>query len=91
MAVTLLCAPANAPFKVRGSSFDRVCSRCRKPVMLAPTGQKLLKKHPRAKIVCTQCLKPGEMTGKDAKPRAITDEQMEELKDIVPNTWEWPN
>jgi len=52
---TIVCAPADAPFMARGSVFDHACGKCGGKVMLAPSGQAFLQKHPRAEICCLRC------------------------------------
>jgi hypothetical protein len=51
----LVCALADAPMVVAGSVFDRACGRCKRQVMIAPTGQDLLKRRPELDILCGEC------------------------------------
>ena len=51
----LVCALASASFTVAGSVFDRACARCSRGVIIAPTGQQLLKRRPEAEVICGDC------------------------------------
>ena len=51
----LVCARADAPRVVRGTVFDRVCSKCSENVMTAPSGQAKLKETPGMLILCEVC------------------------------------
>lgn len=52
----LVCARRDEPLAVRGSSFDKHCSRCRVGVMMAPSGRARLKRES-LRIICFQCWK----------------------------------
>lgn len=56
--VSLVCADAEAPNCVPGSVFDRVCSTCGRKLMVAPSGQELLKARPDMVTVCAKCAAP---------------------------------
>lgn len=89
----LICAPADAPTMVRGSSFDYRCHRCNECVMLAPSGQRYLKQHPNDTVLmCLPCAKATVM--RDPNATLMTENGMVsepnavgELEDIVPNVW----
>jgi hypothetical protein len=51
----VVCAPADSPMVVPGSDFTHVCE-CGTRVMLAPSGQRYLKAHPAAKVICYGCI-----------------------------------
>jgi hypothetical protein len=53
--ILLICAPADSPLTVPGSTFDHSCSRCRRKLMMAPSGQAFLKEHPEAEMLCHPC------------------------------------
>jgi hypothetical protein len=78
----LVCARADLPLTVEGASFDRSCSRCEQPVMVAPSGQEVLRNSPETGIVCFGCflgiVQPGE------KIRVVEGAPEERC---VPNTW----
>lgn len=51
----LVCAPATAPFTTLGSDMTRFFFRCRVRVMIAPTGQRLLREDATVRIACVPC------------------------------------
>lgn len=53
--IALVCAAANSPLTVRGSSFNRRCSACQVQVMIAPSGERRLRAEPEIIIVCLGC------------------------------------
>lgn len=55
---TLMCAPADSPTTVAGSSFDRSCSECGQKVMISPSGQRVLSENPDMLVVCMACVMP---------------------------------
>lgn len=52
----LVCARGDSPFMVEGSVFDKICTRCARPVMVAPSGARYLIDHPHTQIVCLSCV-----------------------------------
>jgi hypothetical protein len=55
----LVCAPADAPWTLPGSTFDRVCSLCGRKVMITPEGLKLLAaRGGRMDVICGACFEP---------------------------------
>jgi len=81
---TIVCAPADAPFMARGSVFDHACGKCGGKVMMAPSGQAFLRKHPRALIRCLRC-RP--MAPQEYRPpeTASLETLIEEARTAVPN------
>ena len=77
---------ADAPTVVHGSVFNKTCSECGERVMVAPSGQELLKCHPKAKILCTACFRPtpGDIVQSAAKTMA---EIRAEVRAAHPNPW----
>jgi hypothetical protein len=53
--MVLVCADADAPLVAPGSIFDRSCAMCGRAVMIAPSGQGLLERHPETRILCARC------------------------------------
>ncbi len=53
--VILVCALADAPLAVPGSVFHHHCRDCGRAVMVAPTGQRVLREYPLALIICGLC------------------------------------
>jgi hypothetical protein len=51
----MVCADAEAILVIPGSSFDRVCAECSRPLMVAPTGQAMLRRSPAMKTICIPC------------------------------------
>jgi hypothetical protein len=84
-APTLVCMPlAQAAMVARNSTTNQKCSKCQQRVLLAPSGQRYLKAHPEAVIVCAPCFAPEpgdyEMAAPDAEIRG-------EMATAQPNTW----
>lgn len=52
----LVCAPADSPSTIPGSIFTHVCAKCKRRVMLAPSGQAHLKIHPDTVTICFHCI-----------------------------------
>jgi len=53
--VFLICAPADAARIVPRSIFGKFCVKCGQELMVAPSGQSLLQRHPDAIILCGSC------------------------------------
>lgn len=88
--VGLVCALADVPFMVPGSSFDRECYMCHRQVMIAPSGLKALKQHGDAVIMCHECFRRIPKEGVSIQPEP-TAEMRAELQRAVPNTWRMRN
>lgn len=90
-AVLLVAALADSEFTAPGSSFDKTCKYCGRLVMLAPTSQRMLRKHPDAIITCVPCFSDAY----DSKPEVFDraekilagtpDEVAREINSAVPN------
>jgi hypothetical protein len=92
MKYILVCAPATAPTTAAGSVFDRCCWRCQRRVMIAPTGQRLLRKHPDTKIQCLPCTEATWITGSPwILAAANRDELRREKESEQPNFWKERN
>lgn len=65
----LVCAPANAPRVVPGSIFDRLCAKCCAPLMVAPSGQKLLEQDASFVPICFACFAKGLDTDPRSEPQ----------------------
>jgi hypothetical protein len=57
----------------------RVCSHCREPVGLYPTGQRALLRDPQLRIMCSRCWKPNGTA--EHRPAGSFDEIMQEIRD----------
>lgn len=75
----LLCADADAPLVVAGSVFDRVCSKCGRRVMIAPSGQACLKVSPLA-IICIHCYMLQNPSGDEVIPAGNEADMLREAK-----------
>mgnify|MGYP001575510715 CR=1 FL=1 len=80
--LTLICAPADAMFTVPGSDYTHKCSACGGRIMIATRGQKLLKDHPTAAVLCLRCYRP-----KNGDKIQVTREALAEVQAAMPNTW----
>jgi hypothetical protein len=82
----LVCAPlASAAMVARNSTTNQKCSKCEQRVLLAPSGQRFLKEHPDAAILCALCYSPNA----DDKPHLAAPEAeiLAEMETAQPNTW----
>ena len=79
----LVCAPADAPYMIAGSTFGRFCSKCNARVMLSPSGAQMLTKRP-IPLICFICFR-ARFPRMAVRP--WTEQQREELKTTVPNYW----
>lgn len=84
---TLVCAPATDSLTIRGSSFAHSCHECGQRVMVAPSGQEILREDPTIQILCVPCMnrlfKPTDTVEPPDNPERIR----QELRNIVPNLW----
>lgn len=87
MRDTIVCALATAPAMIRGSSFDRMCGVCGKRVMIAPSGQKLLRSKPDLEILCSGCFVLNPPKGPEIDVPGSPEEIAAELSAIVPNLY----
>lgn len=88
MADYLVCAHATAEMAVANSSFDRHCSRCGSRVMIAPSGQRLLRKK-RLEIICAFCV-PEVVAGFPHGDKVIIKRpagSRGEMRNAMPNWW----
>jgi hypothetical protein len=71
---------------VPGSVFDRVCAACGRQVMIAPSGQKILREQPCAVIRCGPCFEKKEDPEMTIEFASGTFEEMDrERKSARPN------
>lgn len=86
----LVCMRATAPFTVPGSDSSRSCSECGARVMIAPSGQSMLKAHPRARLICVRCFR-SNLRPEDVVGVPDLDATLEEMQRAVPNLWKERN
>jgi hypothetical protein len=79
--VVMVCALADSPFAARASIYTRVCAKCARRLMIAPSGQAILAEHPAAIVMCLEC---GPPLPRGCRPTAA---QLAELATAVPNPW----
>lgn len=60
---------------------SHVCSECGERVGIYPTGQKALRDHPGAKVVCVACAMSDRQAGDEARPAGSWDEIVQESRD----------
>jgi hypothetical protein len=82
----LVCARRDAEFAVRGSSFDEHCSRCGAGVMVAPSGQRRLKRE-RLPIICFECWKELVARREFAEAENVWAGPPEEALDFIQNPY----
>jgi hypothetical protein len=81
---TLVCALADAPCVVKGSIFDRRCGTCQRAVMVAPSGQRVLRSRPATQILCMECF-CAVTEGHDVMIVASEEEVRNEMRNVEPN------
>lgn len=82
----LVCAPADAPRACAGSVFCHRCHRCNRQLMMAPSGQRLLRRLPKVEIICAYCYKT--VKGPRREQLAATYEEIaREARTAQPNFW----
>lgn len=88
----LICARADQPRVVPGSVFNHSCKLCRYRVMIAPSGQKLLRRKPRLVILCGPCAEQRVEKG-DSLTLGEMDwnEIGREVHTAMPNFWKKRN
>lgn len=82
----LVCAPADAPRVVRGTVFHHRCGRCGRRLMMAPSGQAVLKREPNVEIICCYCYERDE-TPHTCELAAPFEEIERERRTSMPNFW----
>jgi hypothetical protein len=72
-----------------GSVFDRQCSRCGSRVMIAPSGQRLLRRKKKVKVLCITCAPRvlAEYPARDKVEVTILEGAAGEVRSAVPNLW----
>ena len=84
----LLCALADSPKTIAGSSFDQTCSICHRRVMISPSGQRRLKTTEGIIIVCTECAKTTPHNPVGFQIAASGEEELQrEFEKVIPNPW----
>jgi hypothetical protein len=74
-----------------GSVFDRFCHWCGERVMIAPSGQALLKTMPELKIMCAVCFASMDADAEEILLPASIEELRREIATARPNTWRQRN
>jgi len=63
------------------TNWDHVCNRCKLPVGVYPSGQKVLKRRDLdVEIICNRCVALGELVGAMPASKGI----LQEVKDSIP-------
>ena len=73
----LVCAPADWPYSVEGSSFDYLCSKCARQLQVAPSGLRLMRQRPIV-CVCPACFMAA-IGAEGVTIEPITDDQLGEF------------
>jgi hypothetical protein len=81
---TLICLPADMPWTVPGATFQRVCVKCFRHVMVAPTSEPVLKEFRKVKFVCLYCFLK-EPIDPNTEYRGPNQAQLMEAKNAIPN------
>ena len=82
----IVCALADAhDITITGSSFDRKCFKCQRHVMIAPSGQAVLKLHPNLIVICLPCALDTVPEDAEWRLAASPSDIREEMKNLAPN------
>lgn len=85
--VLLICALADAAVVVPGSSFEHVCAECGRRVMVAPSGQKVLKQFSSMPTIsCMDCA-PVDWLRQPLEFIGTVEEIASEVHNARPNKW----
>lgn len=91
MGAVLICSLAGAPTAVAGSVFHHRCSRCSARLMVAPSGQRILREHPDVRPVCLPCvMASARADGGDGEIEidlSNLQDILREMRQTVPNFW----
>lgn len=84
----LVCAPADAPRVVRGTVFHHKCARCGRRLMMAPSGQAVLKRQPNVEVICCYCYeREAAHTDHAEELAAPVEDILREAMTSMPNFW----
>lgn len=86
----IVCAPADGPFVVAGSTFDHVCCTCSERVMMAPSGQEIIRQNPETTILCIGCFSKLQFDGQ-IQPATDFAQILREMASARPNPWRGRN
>ena len=81
----LVCALADAVMAVPGTVFDHACTRCGRKVMLAPTGQRVLREKQPVRIICRLCFETEKPEDIEVMPAGTVEEIRQEVRTARPN------
>jgi hypothetical protein len=81
----LVCAMADDPIMVAGTSFAHRCAHCQRAVMMSPSGQKFLRENAAALVICAICFVARADKCAGLALPAPLDEILRELKTGQPN------
>ncbi len=92
----IVCSRATADWVVPGSVFVHSCGKCGEKVMMAPSGQRILKASPEGSVImCDVCYGPLESTLRkvcgDPTFADSVEEVAREVNSAVPNTYRTRN
>lgn len=90
--ILLICMLADGPVAVEGAIFNRRCSACNRAVMVAPSGQRMLRQYPAAEVLCTGCFDAKEdRKNFTVEPAASVEELRHEMRTARPNYHRYRN
>ena len=91
MANGLVCAYADSPMVIPGSTFDRVCCECSRRLMVSPAGRRELARVPTLKTVCWYCAKIPPVMALDHAEFVAQEAMLREAATAVPNMRRYRN
>lgn len=81
----IVCEFADAEWTVPGSVFTHACAECKRLLMTAPSGQKMLQKYPEARLICRACYGPIRDTPHKLELAGTVEEIAQECVNARPN------
>ena len=81
----LVCALADGPRTVQGSTFKHKCAGCGRGLMIAPSGQRRLREIPDIVTLCGACYLQTVNVGDTIQGAGTVEELREEARTAKPN------
>lgn len=79
----LVCAPVGGASQFLPNTDVIQCSKCGQGMWIAPSGKKVMAEDPEMKAICLDCALPHLLENPDAKVQPITEEQVQEILDLI--------
>jgi flavoprotein len=84
--IMLVCTRLSDMTVMHPKQIQELCSKCQHVVGIYPTGQEMMKRYPKMKLVCVGCADLGAFGPDDEIiPAGTIDEIIQEKRDSVPS------